>query len=251
MPAYSATGVVLRTYPLGEADRIVVVLTSEGRQIRAVAKGSRKGTSRLSGRMRPYVVAELLLATGRSLDVVSEAEVLEAHEALSEDLDRGAAAGALSELAERMSSEGDLEPRIFELTVATLDAVVATPPEQSLLLVAAYYAKALAMHGWKPQLGTCVACGVPTEAGGYLSAAEGGVLCASCGGRDAVAPSLSAPMQALLAELITATLADLAARPHDAALVRDALLLLREFATFHMGARLRAIDFLLALADPA
>ena len=251
MPAYSTTGVVLRTYPLGESDRIVVVLASDGRQIRAVAKGSRKGTSRLSGRMRPSVVAELLLATGRSLDIVSEAEVLEAHDALTEDLDRGAAAGALSELAERMSAEGDLEPRIFDLTVATLDAVVAAPPEQSLLLAAAYYAKALAMHGWKPQLATCVACGVPTEAGGHLSAGEGGVLCASCRGRDPVAPSLSGPVQTLLAELITARLADLTARPHDAALVRSALLLLREFATFHLGTRLRAIDFLLGLADPA
>ena len=251
MPAYSATGVVLRTYPLGESDRIVVVLGSDGRQTRAVAKGSRKGTSRLSGRMRPYVVAELLLATGRSLDIVSEAEVIDAPDSLSEDLDRGAAAGAISELAERLSTDGDLEPRIYELTVASLDAVVLAPPEASRTLAAAYYAKALAMHGWRPQLGTCVACGTSTGAGGYLSAGEGGMLCSSCGGRDPLAPAITAQSRALLTELIGSTLADITATPHDPALVRGALLLLRDFAVFHMGSRLRAVDFLLGLADPA
>jgi DNA repair protein RecO (recombination protein O) len=249
MAAYSATGVVLRTYPLGEADRIVVLLASDGRQIRAVAKGSRKGTSRLSGRMRPYVVAELLLAVGRQLDIVSEAEVIDAHDALSDDLDRGAAAGAVSELAERLSAEGDLEPRIYDLTVATLDAAVAAEPQQCPLLVAAYYAKALAMHGWRPQLGVCVACGASTAGGGYLSAGEGGMLCGSCAGRDPLAPGVAAPLQALLAELIGSTLGELVARPHDPALVRDALLLLRDFAIFHLGCRLRAVDFLLGLGS--
>jgi len=251
MAAYSATGVVLRTYPLGEADRIVVLLASDGRQIRAVAKGSRKGTSRLSGRMRPYVVAELLVATGRSLDVVSEAEVLDAHDALSDDLDRGAGAGAVCELAERLSSEGELEPRVYELTVATLDALVDAPAGSGTLLIAAYYAKALAMHGWRPQLGVCVECGVATSAGGYLSASEGGVLCAACAGRDPLAPSLGAPVQQLLVELIGSTLVQLAGADYDPAVVREALLLLRDFAVFHLGARLRAIDFLLGLSAPS
>ena len=250
MPAYSATGVVLHTHPLGEADRIVVILASDGRQIRAVARGSRKGTSRLSGRMRPYVVADLLLATGRTFDVVSEAEVVQSHDALAEDLDRGAAAGAVTELAERVSAEGDPEPRVYELTVATLEALVAASSDRSLILTAAYYAKALAMHGWRPQLGSCVACGTPTPQGGYLSAGEGGVLCAACAGRDPLAPGLPAPMQALLAQLIARTLAELAAADVDPALVRGALLMLREFAVFHLGTRLRAVDFLLGLNGP-
>ena len=249
MPAYAVTGVVLRTYKLGEADRIVVILAEDGRQVRAVAKGSRKTTSRLAGRMRPYVVSRLLIATGRSLDVISEAEVIESHEALALDLDRGAGAGAVCELAERLSSDGDPEPRIYALTAATLDALADVPPEAAQTLTAAYYAKALSMHGWRPQLGTCVACGAEVPATGYLSAAEGGVLCPACAGTDPLAPAVDPAMRRLLGDLISSTLAELAVRDPDPERVRTALLLLRDFATYHMGGRLRAIDFLLGLSE--
>jgi DNA repair protein RecO (recombination protein O) len=194
-------------------------------------------------------VADLLLATGRTLDVITEAEIVDAHDTLNEDLDRGAAAGAVSELAERLSTDGDLEPRVYDLTVATLDAVVAAQPGQSALLVAAYYAKAMSMHGWRPQLGVCVACGTSTERGGYLSAGEGGMLCGSCAGQDPLAPAVSEPQQALLGELIGSTLADIVGTPRDPALVRSALLILRDFAVYHLGSRLRAIDFLLGLGE--
>jgi DNA repair protein RecO (recombination protein O) len=246
MATYPARAVVLRLHKLGESDRIVTLLASDGRQIRAVAKGSRKGTSRLAGRLQPYAVVDLLLATGRSLDVVSEAETRDPHETLRTDLDRSAAAGSVTELAERLSTDGDLEPRIFELTVATLDALETAPGSTVTLLVAAYYAKALAMHGWRPQLLTCTTCSA--EVGdGYLSAAEGGVLCTSCSDRDPRAVRLSGDAHALLRVLLGATLADLSTADVDPRLVRDTLVLLREFAVWHLGARLRAIDFLLGV----
>jgi DNA repair protein RecO (recombination protein O) len=249
MAAYSATAVALRIHRLGESDRIVVLLASDGRQIRAVAKGSRKSTSRFAGRVRPYVVADLLLATGRSLDVVSEVEVLDAHDTLTEDLDRAAAASAVAELAERLSAEGDPEPRVYQLTLATLAALESAAPQDGTLLTAAYYAKALAMHGWRPRLGTCMACGGRTDRGGRLSSAEGGMLCPGCDSLDPLAPEVGPELQSLLAELIGSTLTDLSARPHGRGLVRGALLILRDFAVFQLGSRLRAVDFLLTLSE--
>jgi DNA repair protein RecO (recombination protein O) len=250
MATYATRAVVLRLHKLGESDRIVTMLASDGRQIRAVAKGSRKGTSRLAGRLQPYAVVDLLMATGRSLDVVSEAETRDAHERLRTDLDRSAAAGSVTELAERLSTDGTPEARVYDLTVATLTAVETAPDTAVTLLVAAYYAKSLAMHGWRPQLLTCAACSA--EVGeGYLSASEGGVLCSSCAGRDPAAVRLSAEAHALLRVLIGATLADLARADVDPALTRDTLVLLREFATWHLGARLRAVDFLLGVPPPS
>jgi DNA repair protein RecO (recombination protein O) len=247
---YQARAVVLRLHKLGEADRIVTMLASDGRQVRAVARGSRKGTSRLAGRLQPYAVSDLLIATGRSLDVVAEAETVDSHEPLRADLDRSAAAGSVTELAERLSTDGDAEPRIFDLTVATLDTLEIAPSGSAALLVAAYYAKALAMHGWRPQILTCTTCSAKVG-DGYLSAAQGGVLCSACAQRDPGAVRLDADAHALLRVLLGATLADLAQADVDPRLVRQTLVLLREFAAWHLGVRLRAVDFLLGVPPVA
>jgi DNA repair protein RecO (recombination protein O) len=246
VPTYRVRGVVLRTQKLGESDRIVTIFAADGRQIRAVAKGSRKGTSRLSGRLQPYAVADLLLATGRSLDIVSEAETVSAHEPLRADLDRSAGASAIAELAEQLSTEGDPEPRVYELTAATLDALDPAEPPAVPLLVAAYYAKALAMHGWRPQLLVCTGCGREVRSG-HLSAAEGGVLCATCAQADPAAPRMDEATHVLLHRLLKARLAELQTLDADADTLRRTLLLLRQFAAWHLGARLRAMDFLLDL----
>ncbi len=249
MPTYAVRAVVLRTLKLGESDRIVTLFAADGRQLRAVAKGSRKGTSRLAGRMQPYAVSDLLLATGRSLDVVQEAETVASHEAVRGDLDRSLAAAAIAELAERLSVEGDPEPRVFDLTVASLDALDTAGPGEPTTLVASYYAKSLAMHGWRPQLLTCTACGAEAPAG-WLSPAQGGVLCTACAGADPSAWRLDVDAQVLLRVLLGATIEDILASEPDPGLVRDDLVLLREFAVWHLGSRLRAVEVLLG-APPA
>ena len=74
MPLYRDEGVVLRTTKLGEADRIVTLLTRSHGKIRAVAKGVRRVKSRFGGRLEPFMRVDVLIATGRTLDVVSQAE---------------------------------------------------------------------------------------------------------------------------------------------------------------------------------
>ncbi len=83
---YKATGINLKSIPLGENDRIVTILTSEYGLVRAVAPGSRKQKSRLRGRIEPFVMNELLIAKGRSLDKIIQAETLASHTGLSKDL---------------------------------------------------------------------------------------------------------------------------------------------------------------------
>ena len=72
MPLYQDEGVVLRTVKLGEADRIVTLLTRDHGKIRAVAKGVRRTKSRFGGRLEPFMRVSLLIAEGRSLDVISQ-----------------------------------------------------------------------------------------------------------------------------------------------------------------------------------
>lgn len=83
---YKATGINLKSIPLGENDRIVTILTSEYGLVRAVAPGSRKQKSRLRGRVEPFVINELLIARGQSLDKITQAETLASYPGLSKDL---------------------------------------------------------------------------------------------------------------------------------------------------------------------
>ena len=95
---YKATGINLKSMPLGEADRLVTVLTREFGLIRVVAPGARKQNSKLGGRSGLFVVNELLVAKGRSLDKITQAETLESYPGLSKDLSKLAASQYLAEL---------------------------------------------------------------------------------------------------------------------------------------------------------
>ena len=107
MPLYRDVGVVLRTYKLGEADRIVVLCTQGRGKVRAVAKGVRKTKSRFGSRLEPGSHVSLQLYEGRELDIVSQAELVESQQALRDDLDRLGRAAAILEAVDQVSQEGE------------------------------------------------------------------------------------------------------------------------------------------------
>src|SRR5919199_3183877 len=95
---HKATGIILKSMPLGEADKLLTILTRELGLVRVVAPGARKQNSKLGGRSGLFVVNELLLAKGRSLDKITQAETLETYPGLSKDLSKLAASQYLAEL---------------------------------------------------------------------------------------------------------------------------------------------------------
>ena len=95
---YKATGINLKSMPLGETDRLVTILTRELGLIRVVAPGARKQNSKLGGRMGLFVVNELLVSKGRSLDKITQAETLESYPGLSKNLSKLAASQYLAEV---------------------------------------------------------------------------------------------------------------------------------------------------------
>ncbi len=106
MPLYRDEAVVLRTHKLGEADRIITLLTRQHGRVRAVAKGVRRTTSRWGSRLEPFNHVDLQLAEGRSLDVITQAETLDPfHARLGLDYDRYTAGTVLLETAERLVTE--------------------------------------------------------------------------------------------------------------------------------------------------
>lgn len=178
MPLYREQGVVLRTQKLGEADRIVTLLTLGRGLLRAAAKGVRRTSSKFGARLEPFMVADLQLYEGRTLDTITQASTLGAYGPhISEDYDRYRAGSVMVETAERLS-EGGPAPEQYRLLVGALRTLAqgALPPE---LLRDGYLLRAMAAAGWAPGFDQCVRCGAPGPHQ-YVSVQLGGVVCEQC-----------------------------------------------------------------------
>ena len=179
MSLYRDRGVVLRTYKLGEADRIVVFLTSGHGKVRAVAKGVRRTKSRLGGRLEPLSHVELLLYEGRELDIVSQAEMIEPWRPLRGNLNRLSQAMAMAEATEQVAQEREPSEPLYRMLVGALRTLSG---RSGPLVVAAFYWKLLSLDGAGPILSACASCGSgpPTMPLVAFDIAEGGTLCRGC-----------------------------------------------------------------------
>jgi DNA repair protein RecO (recombination protein O) len=161
MSLFRDKGVVLRTYRLGEADRIVVFLTERHGKVRAVAKGVRKTTSKFGARLEPLTHVDLLLWQGRSdLDIVNQVEVLGSFRAVREDLERLPSGMALLEVTDQMAQERHPDPRLYAMLVGALGALAENDAEPTLV-APAFFLKALVLEGAGPLLNACATCGEP------------------------------------------------------------------------------------------
>jgi len=176
---YHDVGVVLRTYKLGESDKIVVIHTLEHGKVRAVAKGVRKTRSKFGARLEPMSHVKLLLYRGRELDIVSQAEAIEPLSPMLSSLDRASQGLAALEAVDQLSLEREPNPQLYKSAVGVLRTIAAKP---SPLNVPAFYWKLLAREGFRPELNACVRC-LGVEPDVQLVAFdlnEGGVLCRTC-----------------------------------------------------------------------
>ena len=177
MTLYRDRGVVLRTYKLGEADRIVVLLTESHGKVRAVAKGVRKTKSRFGSRLEPHSHVSLLMYEGRGeLDVVNQAEYIEHHPRVREDLSRLAKATALLEAVDQVAQEREPSSQLYRMLAGALRSLEAV---DSPLLVAGFYLKLLAAEGVAPVVDACARCGSEGPLVAF-DLVEGGVLCRAC-----------------------------------------------------------------------
>lgn len=167
---------VLRTIRLGEADRIVTLLTEGRGKVRAVAKGVRKTKSRFGSRLEPISHVSLQLYEGRELDTVTQAETVDHFRAIREDLERMTRASALLEVADQIAQEGEPNGALYRMLVGALRSLAA---HSSPLLVTGFYWKLLSLEGFHPMLESCATCG---SDGPFVAfdLNEGGVLCRMC-----------------------------------------------------------------------
>jgi DNA repair protein RecO (recombination protein O) len=201
-------GVVLRTYRLGEADRIVVFLTERHGKVRAVAKGVRKTTSKFGARLEPLTHVDLLLWQGRSdLDIVNQVEVINAFRPVREDLGRLPRGLALLEVADQLAQERHPDPRLYAMLVGALRAL-ADEYADPTLLAPAFFLKALVLEGAGPVIDACASCGEPEPLVELVAfdLAAGGTLCRSHRSGRPLSPAALALVRRILGGDLAAVL---------------------------------------------
>ncbi len=235
MALYRDQGVVLRTYKLGEADRIVVVMTERHGKVRAVAKGVRKTKSKFGARLEPTSHVALQLYEGRELDIVTQAESVDHFRAIREDLDRLAHAVTVLEAVDQLSLEREPNPALYKMLVGALRTLATS---DSPLVVAGFHWKLLALEGFRPHVDACVVCG--TEEGLVaFDSEEGGILCTE----HRRGTRVSAEALDLLQAILGGRLAQALAAPASPA-TREVDQLATRAMEHHLERRLRSVGLL-------
>jgi DNA repair protein RecO (recombination protein O) len=211
VPLYRDEAVVLRVHKLGEADRIITLLTRRHGRVRAVGKGVRRTTSKFGARLEPGSHIDVQLysrlapeqrqfGSNRGLDIVQQTDSIGAYGAqLATDYSRWTAVSAICETAERLTDEGEPSLRLFLLVVGALKALVAREHDAGLVLDA-FFVRAAALSGWEPAVDECAKCSAPGPHAAF-NVPAGGAVCADCRppGSARPAPDTLALMRALLA----------------------------------------------------
>lgn len=177
---YRTEAVVLRRRDLGETDRILTLYTPHQGKMSAIAKGVRKPSSRKAGHLELFTHSQLLVARGRNLDIITQAEVIHDYRALREDLDRVTYAHYVVELLDRFTSEGQENQAAFSLLVETLGRLCEA--QDLPLAVRHYELRLLVLEGYQPQFFRCLECGdLIQPVANYFDPEKGGLLCPRCG----------------------------------------------------------------------
>jgi DNA repair protein RecO (recombination protein O) len=233
MPLYRETGVVLRTHKLGEADRIITLLTPGRGKVRAVAKGVRKTKSKFGARLEPTSHVALQLYEGRDLDTITQVESIDLFRAIRTDLPHMRQAMAMLEAVDQLAQEGESNDKLYQMLLGGLRTLEARPDSATIL--SAFYWKLLAAVGFQPVTDQCVVCGA-TEDFVAFSFEEGGVTCRNCRQGIAVKPETIAVLNEVLTGGLNAVL-DLPETP----VTHELESLATQAMEFHLERRLRAV----------
>jgi DNA repair protein RecO (recombination protein O) len=235
MSLYRDHGIVLRTYKLGEADRIVVFVTERHGKVRAVAKGVRRTKSRFGARLEPTTHVALQLYEGRELDIVTQADTIDHFRSVRDDIDRFARASTLLEVVDQVAQEREPSPELYRMLLGGLRTLAGSGAP---VIVGAFLWKLLALEGVQPIVEVCAACGGDGELVAF-DLVQGGALCAGCRRGSPV----SAEALSLLRQVLGGRLGEALNQPDGPAVV-ELDLLARRAIEQHLERQLRSTDVL-------
>lgn len=237
MSLYRDHAVVIRTQKLGEADRIITMLTREHGRIRCVAKGVRRTKSKFGARLEPGSHIDVQLFVGKTFDTVTQVEAIENFgDELSRDYRRWTITSAILETAERFTSQ-EREPALqeYQLVVGGLRALAEDRHDPSLILDA-FLLRSLALGGYAPSMTICSRCEKPGPHR-YFSLVGGGSVCVDCRPSACATPAMET--LGLMASLLSGdwTIADASEGRHR----REASGLIAAYLQWHLERGLRSL----------
>ncbi len=247
---YRCEAITLSYTPLGEADLLVTIYTREQGKIRAVGKGARRSTSKLVGHLEPLTVVMMSMIHGRTMDIISQAEVVESFAALKEDLTAITKGQYLTELVNGFGAEASANPGLFQLMIDALRAVQAD--SASDMPLRAFEFHLLQVSGLMPELYHCVECRQELKPGAHrFSPNVGGTLCLDCHPDDAHLRPLSLRALKVLRLIDRSSIAEACKLAIDDGLAEELKSLLSTTVRYWLGSEIRSNSFLEHLHNEA
>lgn len=248
---FSIDSIVLKRMDYGEADRILTVLSRRYGKLRLLAKGVRRTQSKLAGHLEPFAHAQLMVAKGRNLDVVTQAMTMASFWEIRESLERSSYAFHFAELVDAFVQDADEHQGVFDLLRDSLATLASTDRPPALV------ARHFEMHlldeaGFRPQLEACVACeaSVQPVTNGY-SVPRGGVFCPTCTRLEPSAVPLEVPPLKLLRFLQRTPQARSLTLEVPVEVLEHVEIILRRQLEFSLERKLRAVAFVREVAESA
>jgi len=246
MPTYKAKAVVLNTFKLGEADKIVVMFSGSKGKIRGVAKGIRKTKSKFGGSLEPFTVVDLLLYEGKSLDVIQQADIIMSFKEVRADLEKLKYGSVMLELIDKVGQEKEESYDAFSLLLAALQCLKEADNNYRTLLTI-FQLKLMGVLGYRPHTGRCAACGGPLpdiNEQSLFSLRFGGLLCGDCRGKDTDVVAVSPETRAHIENALETPLARWRDLDFKADNVRGVAMLTELFVAYHLDRKLKSPRYL-------
>jgi DNA repair protein RecO (recombination protein O) len=241
MPLYKEQGIVLRSVKLGEADKIVSILTQGSGKVRAVAKGIRRTNSKFGARLEPFTHVSLMLYRGQgALDTVTQAEIVSPFRTLRGNFGLIAAGETMLESVDKVAEEHERNVRLFLLLLSGLRALEGGPRDPAAV-AESFLLKLLSLSGFHPSLSTCAVCGMPGPHQ-WFSASQGGLVCVDDVEHDAGRASAAATGWLDLLARVDLESAGEATPPVPVR--KEARALLYGFTEYHLERRIRSFGLL-------
>jgi DNA repair protein RecO (recombination protein O) len=243
---YRTEAIILRRQDLGEADRLLTLYTPQLGKRRVLAKGVRRPKSRKGGHVELFTHSNLLIAKGKNLDIVTQAETIHSFLPIRRELLRTSYAYYAAELLDRFTEEGLENNPLFGLLLRTL---LWLSDAEDLDLVLRYFELHLLGHvGYRPQLFQCLRCACRIEsAAGFFSSADGGLLCPGCGEGKRGSREVSRQALSTLRCLQTRDYATCRRVRVEASVHEELEGLMHRYIIYLLERRLKSVDFIDAL----